>query len=326
MKLIKRLSILVLLISLSFIISKNHKMEDSNKTNKLMDQKEGIQSFVHMEEKTKPRIVTFTKMDFRGIDVGCGSEGDICAVGLDYQLYCYNFYLDTWDLMPLNDEITRVTRVDVDDFGRIYIIADCGIFTLDCYDKWVKLPGTGVDIGVGVNFDVWKIGGESIGKNWGVWKLFCECTCECKCERYCLRFRKIKYNVCEPIVRRRCYWFRADLYGVNVDVFPNGDAAVVNYDHKVFIVDSVTMLAKKLNDSVKAVDVTVGNDGILYVTDIFNHIHKYIPSNNTWVKVTEATVDAFRLCAGPYNLITYVGKFSWIYTSTRYNYLPCIEP
>lgn len=275
---------------------------------------------------TKPTPVVFTVFDFSAIDIGCGSEGYICAVGSgDNAVYCYDLIADKWTKIPLNDEITSVTRIDVDDDGKIYIVAECGVYYLDCHEKWIKLPGTAKDIGVGVNFDVWKIGGEKILESWGVWKLFCECNCDCTCERICLRFRKYHYNICEPIVKRRCYWFRADIYGIAIDVFPNGDAAVVKKDGSVHIVDSKNFTEVSIGNPFRdgAKDVTVSNDGILYVTAVSGRIYRYNPdSTPRWTAINTKRLGE-RLCSGPYSILWFTKLIGGnVSTSAINDYLP----
>lgn len=280
---------------------------------------------------TSTTFITFTKLDFAALDIGCGSEGDVCAVGVNKRLYCYDFVQDIWNLIPNNDEISDIIAVDVDDDGKIYIIAQCGIYYLDCFDKWIRLPGSGKDIGVGVNFDVWKIGTDkesATSNNYGVWKLFCECDCNCICSRICLRFRKLSLNICEPVVRRRCYWFRAEVYGVAIDVNPNGDAAVVRADGKVFIVNGLTFESSELiatNPKI-AVDVTFGNTGLLFITTASGEIYKFDVATKTWIKVTQATVPGSRICGTAFDHIFYTAKDSdinkqYVYTSARFEFI-----
>lgn len=282
-----------------------------------------------------PTFVTFTKLDFAAFDVGCGSEGDVCAIGTNKKLYCYNFVEDKWEQIPINDEISDLIAVDVDDEGKIYIVAVCGIYYFDCHHKWIKLPGSGKDIGVGVNFDVWKIGNDKESENshnYGVWKLFCECDCDCICTRICLRFRKLSFNICDPVIRRKCHWFRAGVYGVAVDVHPDGSAAVVREDGSVYIVDAMTFEVSPLKSlplNVKAVDVTYGNTGRLYVTGSDGKIYKYKvdeQGNAEWVVVTEATVPGLRICGTAFDHIFYTAKDAdeskrFIYTSARHEYI-----
>ncbi len=290
---------------------------------------------------------------FKALDIGCGSEGDVCAVGTDHLLYCYDFNNDKWDQIPLPEEITNVTAVDVDDDGKIYIVAECGIFFLDCNDKWVRLPGSGRDIGVGANFDVYKIGndlgssgdndyiryiGNSTGSNetggnttngnshYGVWKLFCECDCNCICTRQCLRFRRFTFNVCE-VLKKKCYWFRAGVFGVAVDVFPNGDAAVVDKAGHIYIVNGLTFDVVQIADlpnNLNAIDVTVGNNGVLYVNASNGKIYSYNFGNNTYTLVTSVpsyNINSQRICASAYDLLWFVDNTSRVTTSARFGYI-----
>lgn len=248
----------------------------------------------------------FINLNFPGLDIGVGSEGDVAVVGTDNQVYVYDVMNDSWVFMYTND-ILSINRLDVDSDGTIYVISLCGIYYLDCENHWVKLPGKGYDIGVGVGGDVWKTGDDQYviekdygpgfiqtslqtGKtfpipppsekkkyiNYGVWRLICECKCRCYCRRICIRFRKRFYD---PCLKRRpciCYWFRVDGYGKNIDVFPNGDAiiSVDHYDKKETLktVDFHGMYFQtyKCGDDKldkNAGDVTVGNTGVVYVVD-----------------------------------------------------------
>jgi len=326
MKLSFKLSLLmILLFSFKVLATNKDILDPAQNVNNIIasDNKVGLILETSTPTATK---VTFIKLDFEAIDIGCGSEGDICAVGTDKQLYCYDFSMDEWNKIPLNEEITSIIRVDVDDDGKIYIIAECGIFYLDCDDSWVRLPGTGRDIGVGANFDVWKIGKDKHGENGGVWKLFCECNCNCTCKRVCLRYQKLNFFVCSSIVIKKCYWFRADIHGINIDVFPNGDAAVVSENGKVYIVDGKSFSVSNLfaENHVHAVDITVSNDGIIYITDKNEKIYRYDYDRKKWKLIREATVKGKRLCSSAFSHIWYIHKH--IYTSAIPGYIPCIDP
>lgn len=276
-------------------------------------------------------FVTFTKMDFAAFDVGCGSEGDVCAISPKKDLYCYKYSEDKWEQIPLHDEISDLVAVDVDDDGKIYVCALCGCFYLDCHNKWIKLPGTGKDIGVGVNFQVWKIGNdkEKDSHNYGVWKLFCECDCDCICSRICVRFRSYSFNVCDPVVRRKCHWFRAGIYGVAVDVHPDGSAAVVKEDGSVHIVDGMTFEVSpllSLPSGAKALDVTYGNTGRLFVTASDGNIYKYNVDEKKWDIVEDVPVPGLRICGTAYDHIFFTAKDEdltkrYIYTSALHDYL-----
>jgi hypothetical protein len=275
---------------------------------------------------TSTSSTIFVKLDFKAIDIGCGSEGDICAVGIDSALYCYDFMANNWILFPT--ELSDISRVDVDDDGTVYIIAECGIYYLDCYYRWNKLPGRGKDIGVGVNFDVYKIGlDEHIcdkKTNYGVWKLICDCPCKCDCTRPCMRFRFQKLDFCLPNEVRKCFWFRVDGWGVSIDVFPNGEAVVVQANGDVHLVDYLGTF-RSLDNKFIALDVTVGNNGVIYASATDGTIYKRLDSssNTKWDKIKELTkLDAGRLCASAYDQIWYINtKNDHVYTGSRYNYV-----
>jgi len=238
--------------------------------------------------------VVFHSTHCNAIDIGCGGEGDICKIDPSkHKIYCYNFSTNSWDIIPLDEHLTDLERI------------------------------TGVDIGVGVNNEVWKIGGEKIGDNWGVWKLYCYCDCTCFCYRYCLRFRKHFYqNYCNPQNRKKCYWNRADLYGINIDVYPDGDAAVVKADGKVYRVDCKEFTATQLGTNINALDVTVSNHGIVYVTEKnTGKIYKYDEATQTWILVNDVPNRAKRLCSSAYDLLWYIRRSNKdVWTSAIYGF------
>lgn len=290
----------------------------------------------------------YINLGFPAMDIGVGSEGDACVIGLDNFVYCYDFMDDDWiRIQTLN--IDGVTRLDVDDDGNVYIVSPCGVYYLDCENRWIRLPGAATDIGVGVDFTVWKIGDDKIlvqntgdtdkQTNYGVWKLICDCKCLCLCRRRCIRFRLRDYDPCSNDGKPpKCYWFRTDGYGINIDVFPNGDA--------VFTVktDSAAHTTLKTinhhgmyfrdykcgtNDfGLFANDVTVGNTGVVYVTDSNSDVYK-CHQNSSWQQVGLTFIDLYtdpdpdvtscpadklranRISAGPYN------QFWFIHTDVR---------
>ena len=291
---------------------------------------------------------TFINLGFPAKDIGVGSEGDVCVVGTDGEVYCYDFMDDDWVRFQTRN-INGIQRLDVDGDGTIYIVSDCGIYYLDCENRWVQLPGTATDIGVGVDFTVWKIGTDKIEvnvdgdvtTNYGVWKLICDCECLCICRRRCIRFRLRDYNPCpDGTTPPKCYWFRTDGYGINIDVFPNGDAIIA-----VDLTTSATALAHTTLKQVDhhgmyfrdyecggnkfinyyANDVTVGNTGVVYVSTKSDLLIK-CDKNNAWQQINLIEVDTYdsntctdtllpnRISAGPYNQVWFTHKASGTYT------------
>jgi hypothetical protein len=300
----------------------------------------------------KSQSNTFINLGFPAIDIGVGSEGDVCVVSTDNHVYCYDFMEDDWTLMATRD-IEKINRLDVDDDGTVYVISRCGIYYLDCENRWVKLPGKGTDIGVGVDFTVWKLGDDLYNitrirprrtkfANYGVWKLICDCQCLCICRRRCVRFRLRFYDPCPGARAPKCYWFRTDGYGFNIDVFPNGDAIIsVNHWNRFYTtlktVNHHGMYFRDYkcggNDFLRLTgDITVGNTGVVYVVEksginsrngqVFK-CHR----NSYWRFVNMRGVAAYtgincttriyadRISAGPYNQYWFIHKRSTIGTA-----------
>lgn len=227
-------------------------------------------------------------------DLGVSSEGDCCVIGVDDAIYCYDMMDDEF-IKVSTESIRGLSRIDVNADGTIYVSSICGTYYLNCENQWIKLPGGTRDIGVGKDLTVWKIGNDirkirtrkttginchnpnTFRINYGVWKLICSCKCLCLCRRQCIRFRVRDYDPCLKEKEPYCYWFRTDGYGRKIDVFPNGDAIfTVNHSsrshttlkwvnhHGMYMRDYKCGIYKM--NFAFANDVTVGNNGVVYVT------------------------------------------------------------
>lgn len=310
----------------------------------------------------------FTNTGFPALDIGVNSEGEVAVVGTDNNVYRHDFMDEDWIKIDTKG-IRKITRIDMDGDGRIYIASECGIYYLDCENRWIRLPGSATDIGVGVDFTVWKIGTDEIKVkkspnnslkpylNYGVWKLICDCKCLCICRRYCIRFRLRSINPCPPEGNDppKCYWFRTEGYGINIDVYPNGDAAIAVKHNKfhttVKTVNHQGMYFRDLqcggkNYPLLANDITVGNTGVVYVTTTGGLIYK-CDKDSHWVKIVlyqnkiytsgaccKRDLKANRISAGPFNQMWFTHKViktkckklmsNMVYTSSRFDYINLI--
>jgi len=257
--------------------------------------------------------VSFTSTGFGGHDVGVGSEGDIYVVGLDGRLYQYNFLTNFYTFVEGDYELTLITRVDVDDDGTPYVIANCGqIFYLNCYNHWIQLPGCGTDIGVGRGFDVWKIGCDARVGGFGIWKLFCKSKCKCNCGRQCIRFRVLRYTAKLAGDVRKCYWYRIDGSGLRIDVHPDGNPYVINSDNTIFRYNGIDWNAIT---GFRARDLTLSNEGLLLAAGIDARIGRVLnESTGSWLILSGA---ALEISAGPYSQPTVVSTDKNVYTSTK---------
>jgi hypothetical protein len=238
----------------------------------------------------------FINLGFSALDVAVSSEGDFYLIGTDDRVYYFDFMAG--DLIRIDTYgIEGITRIDVDYDGTVYIVSKCGVYSLDCENRWNKLPGGATDIAVR-DGEVWKIGDDEINVphtlttpespphvNYGVWKLICDCKCLCICRRRCIRFRKRDINPCPlPAESDYCYWFRVDGYGINIDILPNGDAIfTVKHDSSSHTtLKTVDKDGNFLRDyecfgkkfSKLANDVTVSNSGAVYVSTTTGDVYK----------------------------------------------------
>lgn len=275
-------------------------------------------------EKSKGRqysIVqaSWTSTNFQALDIGIGADGDAISVGVDGKVYNYNFISNTHNLIDGDYEMLNIIRVDVDDQGTPYLISSSGsVFYLSCYNNWVQIPGCGVDIGVGRGMEVWKIGCDPKGptkQDYGVWKLFCECTCQCDCDRKCIRFRPSKYNSNPNGDKRKCYWSKIEGAGTRIDVHPNGNPYIINNNGNIYKYDLESFNFNPV-DGVLARDITLSNDGLLYaVGKLDNRIYRAMDEDAGSWSIIQGFAN--EITSGPYNQPWIVAGDSNILTTSK---------
>lgn len=289
-------------------------------------------------------IGKFTNLGFSALDIAVNSEGDVCVIGLNKSVYHYDFLKSEWILLPFK---FAAKRIDMNEDGTIFITSNKGIFYLDTNNKWKTLPGKAKDIAVGNSNTIWKIGIDQIKtkeefKNYGVWKLICDSKRSKNCNRKYMRFRKGEYEPYGENDYSSCYWFRTDGYGKNIDIFPNGDAIIaidtnsetntslkiVNKNgmfFKDFLCGGKDKLIMRVND------ITVGNNGVVYVATNDGSVRKCNTKDKLWYiivldyvseykslpggkcpdnskDVYGRSLKAHRISAGPYDQLWFVHK------------------
>lgn len=247
------------------------------------------------------------------VDVGLGAEGDMYSVGSDGRLYVYNFLANSYSEVVADTDLNTITRVDVDAEGTPYVVAGClGTYYLNCYNKWVQLPGCSNDIGVGRGSEVWKIGCDARAGGYGIWKLFCKSKCKCQCNRGCIRFRPSKYNTNKTGDQRKCFWYRIEGGAAAIDVNIDGNPIVATDEGKVFRYDGVNY---NYIPNIKAMDLTVCNEGLVYAVSKDNKVYKLNNEMTGDWKSLSGSVNA--ITCGPFSQPAAVATNGYVYTTTR---------
>ena len=270
--------------------------------------------------------VQWTSTGIEAVDVGVGAEGDMYVIGTDDLIYQYEFKTNSYISVDGDFELLKPTRIDVDENGTPYVIANCGkVYYLDFFNHWVELDGCASDIGVGRGSDVWKIGcDEKSQGGFGIWKLICEEHQEepsTYCEREQIRFRKLTYlfsNLKQnhKNTAKHCFWYRIEGEGTRIDVSPDGLPYIIGPGNVVMKYEDPNWLGIFGN---YAVDLTVSNEGLLFIVDLNGNIHRVITEElGTWEQVNG---NAIAISAGPYSQPLMIGKQdNIVYTSSKFTY------
>ncbi len=272
---------------------------------------------------TKEIQIYWFNTNFSALDLGVGLKGDMFVIGIDKNLYFYEFRTNQFILiekdLKLKDK--NFLRLDVDNEGIPFVVTeDSEIFFYSETGKWMHLPGCARDIGIGKNQNLWKIGcNEDLG-GYGIWNLFCFNSPKNGQESINNKdymsnksvpsliyekinnerkmnsgnsYRRHKYKVYHEdstqinfqINRQNeleenlsenysnCFWLKSDAAGIRIDVGESGNPVIADKGGNLKIYD---VNSKRTYDfeGVKVRDVTVSNDGVIFVTD-FNDFSIY---------------------------------------------------
>ena len=208
----------------------------------------------------------------QALDVGVGSQGQLYIVGLDKLLYMYDQITNYYYLVKADFILPGIVRVDTSYDGTPYVVTSAGgVFYLDCGDNWKKLPGCATDIGVGRGGEVYKTGCDAKNNGFAIYRLVCKCKAKSS-TKSCRRYNKER----ESTESRSCDWFRFTGSGVRIDVAPSGWPYVIKVDGSVNGFNG--------NDwyrvgQIRGLDLSVSNDGILYVVGTDKNLYKHNEEN-----------------------------------------------
>ena len=261
--------------------------------------------------------VNWFNTGFQGVDVGVGSEGDAYVVDRNGKLVKYRFLANVFEEIPGDKDLPTISKVDSDADGTPYVVLASGqTYYLDCYNRWIQLPGCATDIGVGRGGEVWKIGCDTRSGGYGIWKLHCQSKCKCTTERSCTRFRTNFITGGLSNDDRKCYWYRVEGGASRIDVHPDGNPWVTTDTGLVYGYDGVNWARI---DGVLAKDICVSNDGMPMVVGADNLVYAlHNAATSTWVSLSGSTAAA--ISCGPFSQPWIVDPNYNVKTAAKYNY------
>lgn len=127
-------------------------------------------------EITNEISIDWYNTNFSAVDIGVGSKGDVFTIGIDKNLYFYDFKMNQFILIEKDYKLKEKNfmRLDIDENGIPFVVTeDLEIYYYSDKGKWIHLPGCARDIGIGKNFNLWKIGCNEEIEGYGIWSLFC---------------------------------------------------------------------------------------------------------------------------------------------------------
>ena len=150
-------------------------------------------------------------------DLGVNPEGLIVTAGIQGGVFQFIFVQERFEEIQTDIRL-EISRLDIDNNGIIYAITKCGdTYYLTYNGKWIKLPGCGIDLGVGKEGVVFKIGCKKYSadleildnsnnkKSSEVYRLVCDNQKICT---KCNLFVKRTFNCDKDENIGTCHWIR----------------------------------------------------------------------------------------------------------------------
>jgi len=344
------------------------------------------------ESKTELMVGWFNT-NFGAIDIGVGSKGDVFVLGIDMNLYFYEFKTNNFILVDKDYKLrdTNFIRLDVDENGIPFVITEeYEIYFYSEQGTWIHLPGCARDIGIGKSNNLWKIGCNEEIEGYGIWNLF-SFNNQKNNDLNKINFNGFKNNKNVPLlisekinIQRKlkntykrnkyritrestqinfklkdennneytnenysdCFWLKSDTSGIRIDVGENGNPVISDKGGNLKIYDNNSRRTYFF-DGIKVRDVSVSNDGIIFVTD-FNDfsIYKltvwkknknkseereggYISNINSlddedidyenyeWIKIFGKAIS---ISSGPYSQPFIINREGLVWTSSKFDF------
>ena len=252
-----------------------------------------------------PSSEGWTTLTGAAMDIGANGKGAIWVIGTNSVQGGYGIYQwvnGNWQNVP-----GSALRVSVDPDGSAWVVNNTGnIFHSSvipsraavptCDDarrplqhcapsgpapqvQWTAQSGAATDIAVGANGDVWVIGTDRSGNDYGIYKA-----------------------VFAPGTRNVSSWQKVDGGAVRIAVGPDGSPWVVNSNGNVFYRSNGAWAPLAIN-GVK--DVSIGSDGTPYLT-VSGGVIRLMPSGmnpsapgaTAWIPVPFSGLTATNVAAG----------------------------
>lgn len=224
--------------------------------------------------------IVWKNTNIKGIDIGIGQEGSIFVIGIDNRIYHYNQMHNSYEVIKGYKELMNPTAIKVSPKGIPYVIANCGkiYYYKDEVHDWISLDNIcAKDLDIGIDNSLWIIACEH-----KVAKVICN-----------------SLNQCNEVV--------INGLGLNIALSPEGEIYITTLEKDIKkFKDNVWVTI----DNMKANDLAVSNEGVLFAISSDNNIVYRVISEElgTWQEINAI---AKKISVGPYSLpgiISYISE------------------
>jgi hypothetical protein len=176
----------------------------------------------------------------------------------------------------------------------------------DAYNnKWMKLDGCFRDIAVSRTGSIYKLGCDNdVNSGFIIYRLICNNN----------TFITDKYGLTNE---DDCFWFRLDQKAIRIAISPKGTLYLIDISNDVYSFDGLE--TRKFSD-IKARDISVSNDGIIFLTGIpDNYLYKIIDDKYP-VEYECFNTNAIAVQAGPLNLPFIITDNGFVHFTSKYSF------
>ena len=191
-------------------------------------------------------------------------------IGIDNRIYHYDQMSASYEVVKGYRELMNPTTIKVSPKGITYVIANCGTiyYYQDEEHDWIPLENIcAKDLDIGIDNSLWII------------------TCE----------NKIAKVICNS---SHCNEVVIDGHGKNIALSPEGEIYITTIEKDIMKLKENMWVTI---DNMKANDLAVSNEGVLFVISSDNNILYRVISEElgTWQEINAV---AKRVSVGPYSL------------------------
>ena len=223
--------------------------------------------------------IAWKNTNIKGVDIGIGQEGSVYVIGIDNRIYHYDQMSASYEVVKGYRELMNPTTIKVSPKGITYVIANCGTiyYYQDEEHDWIPLENIcAKDLDIGIDNSLWII------------------TCE----------NKIAKVICNS---SHCNEVVIDGHGKNIALSPEGEIYITTIEKDIMKLKENMWVTI---DNMKANDLAVSNEGVLFVISSDNNILYRVISEElgTWQEINAV---AKRVSVGPYSLpgiVSYISE------------------